>query len=135
MDLLKNSCCCSSCYKNCTDRDWETSEATIDYCIAIKGSNNNYTNQRFVFFDDNGEVSLDSKVSTTSTPTSTTLQDYINDTLVGTTMYVSRIYCQITGHRFDIDFANDFHAKLWDSSNGLSTKNGKVSVKFLGIVM
>lgn len=108
----------------------KSQQASFDYCLYIKDSSGSGTNQRYVFYDDNGGISLDSPIGISTTPhVSQTLQYYIDSIMTGTTVYVRAWYCQISG--LQVDGGTTFGgAKIYDTTNGLATKNGKVAIRF-----
>lgn len=111
---------------------FKTSEATINYCIEISRNGLTTTaNTRYVFYDDDGEISRDSKVSNTTTPTAEDLGTFM-DAGVGTDDFmITDWYCQITAFRLFINSAAT-GAPYIAIDTALLTKNGRIYVNFRG---
>ena len=109
---------------------WKTNLATIDYAIQVHDTAGT-PNVRYVFFDNNDKISLDSKVSTNTTPTTDSLQDFIDDDMSGTVLYIRTLYCQVTGHALTSPSFLTLTAKIYDTTNGLVEKNGTCGIEFL----
>lgn len=99
--------------------------ATIDYfCKIIKSDLTG--SEYYVFYENNDEVTMNSKVSTSLVPSATTL----GDLTAGSTWNVVSFYGQITGH----EMVQSGNAIATLVQNGvLNTKNGKASIQFKNV--
>lgn len=87
-------------------------------------------NSHELFFDTSGKISLSSKIGTGAVPSANDLQWYIDNEMVGSTIYVVTLYCHLTSHTF----GSTTHFKLWDSTNGFAVdpENGQIAIQALG---
>lgn len=109
---------------------FKTSEATIDYALKIENSDG--SDSRYVFFDEAGEISSTSKISTTTTPHATQdVQYWVDNLMSGTAAYVSSIFCQITAH--ELSQGTSASANIYNTTGGYVTKNGKPAIRLNGI--
>lgn len=100
---------------------FKTSLSTINYAIKIEDEAGTPL-VRYVFFDDNGEISMNSKVSVTTTIGSDSLQYFVDNDATGD-LSVIEWFCNITAHS-----VTTAGGQLIIYDVALITNNGKVSI-------
>lgn len=99
---------------------FKPNQATIDYALKIYDSVGDRT--LYVFFDDNKEISLDSPLSTTTTPTSEVLGDLV---IGSVNIEATSIFCLISG----VEATRTAFGAYLVLNGVLCTRNGRVCLR------
>ena len=100
--------------------------------VAFRIRNTTNSNLHYVFYDDNGEITTSSPVSTTTTDNE---GDTINDLITGNPSHSWRINawrCQIS--EIDLVFKDSTYSPYLIESGSIKVKNSKTQVRFTGDV-
>ncbi len=109
---------------------FKTSEATIPYCLKVAPSGNTSDpDYKYWFYDNNGEISVSSQVSTTTTADESTTVQEMFDGAGSLNWHIEHWYDQITAT--SVVWAAGGSAPRIAEANIITTKNSKQSVKYV----
>ena len=110
----------------------KTQQSTIDYCARVS-RNGLITagNLKYVFYDSFGRVSMDSIVSDTTTPGTTTVKEWIISNSDSDEYTYHTFYDQISGD--ELGFVTLVNSPIFASGGEIKTRNLEPAMKFQGV--